>query len=92
MREYCEHHSEGVRIPHNPVIHAFLSTYYVPGSAHPFPRIHCTTALAESEGWRQGAVGVSVWVQMAERNHSNLNRGSLTHFLFRKKSAARCQC
>lgn len=51
MTECCECHSEGVRIPHHPFIHVSLSTYCVPGPAHPFPGIHCTTGLAVPEGW-----------------------------------------
>lgn len=65
MTACCEHHSEGVR-----VIHSFLSTYYVPGPAHPFPRIHCREALAEPEGWGWCGVDMSMWVQWGERKHT----------------------
>lgn len=70
MTGCCEHHSEDVGIPHHPLIHAFLSTSYIPGPAPLLPRTHSSTALAEPEGWELGVVGVSVWVPLAERNRT----------------------
>lgn len=59
--------SEGARVPHHPLIYAFLSTYYVSGPAHPFPRIHCTTALAQAERQGVGYCGC-VWIQSGEES------------------------